>query len=63
MTTLKFVAWWNGEPAAGIRSGSEQITIQFKYGVPVDEDMVAYWRDTVAQYFDGAVVEGGVVKS
>jgi hypothetical protein len=55
--TLKFIAWWNGEPAAGIRAGSEEVTITFKHGTVVDEDAVAYWRDMIAQYFDGAHVE------
>ena len=56
--TLKFIAWWNGEPAAGIRAGSEEITIEFKHSVSVtDEDAVAFWRESVAQYFDGAHVE------
>jgi hypothetical protein len=54
---LKFIVWWNGEPAAGIRSGSEEVTIQFKHGVTLDEDTVAFWKDSVSQYFDGAHVE------
>lgn len=57
MTTLKFVAWWNGEKAAGINPGSEEVTIQFKWGQPLDEDTVAYWQDMVSQFFDGAYVE------
>ncbi len=63
MTTLRFIAWWNGEPAAGFCPGSEEVTITFKYGMPIDEDVVAYWRDQVAAFYDGAVVEGGVVRS
>jgi len=54
---LKFIAWWNGEPGAGIRSGSEEVTIEFKYGVTMDEDTIAFWKESVVQYFDGAHVE------
>jgi len=62
MTTLKFIAWWASDNSAGLRAGSEELTIQFKHGVPVTEDTVEYWRDQVSQFFDGAVVEGGVVR-
>ena len=61
MTILRFIAWWASDNSAGLCAGSEEVTITFKYGVPVTDDTVAYWRDQVSQFFDGAVVEGGKI--
>jgi hypothetical protein len=56
MTQLIFHAEWAGERAAGINPGYEKITITFEHGQPLDEDTVNYWRESVAQFYDGARV-------
>jgi hypothetical protein len=57
MTKLIYDASWSGEPNAGIMPGSEEVTIQFKYGQPIDEDVIEYWREAIAEFYDGAHVE------
>jgi hypothetical protein len=57
MTRLKFFAAWDGEPDAGLHAGSEIVSIQFQYGQSLDEDTIEYWRDAVADFYDGAYVE------
>jgi hypothetical protein len=57
MNKLVFIAEWHGERAAGINPGHEEITIQFKYGQPVDDqDTIDYWREAIQDFYDGAKV-------
>lgn len=56
MKTITFDAVWNGELSAGIRSGSEVVTISFEHGC-MDEDAIEFFRECVAEYFDGAGVK------
>lgn len=56
MTRLTYEANWSGELAAGIHPGSEEITITFKYDQPLDSDVTEYWRDSIAEFYDGATV-------
>jgi hypothetical protein len=56
MTELKFEAAWPGEIAAGISPGCEQVTIQFRYGQPIDQDVIEYWRSAVEDFYDGSTV-------
>jgi len=56
MTELKFQAEWSGELAAGIQPGYEEVTIQFKYGQPIDQGVIDYWRQNVEDFYDGATV-------
>lgn len=55
-TILKFEVVWHGEIGAGIHSGSEEVTIQFRYGHPLDSDTIEYWHDAVRDFFDGSTV-------
>lgn len=48
---------WNGEMEAGIRPGSERVTLQLEYTHEVDADSVEFFRDCLASYFDGAGVK------
>ena len=57
MTKLVFVASWPGEPNAGILPGYEEVTVQFKHGQPLDEDVLVYWHGAVAEFYDGSTVE------
>ena len=57
MTRLTFNAEWSGELAAGLRAGSEEVTIQFRDGQHLDADLVEYWQDAIAEFYNGAVVE------
>lgn len=57
MITLTFYAEWHGERAAGINPGSEEIDITLKHAQSIGEDEIEFWRDSVAQYFDGAHVQ------
>lgn len=44
MKELKFFAEWN--------SGYEEIVIQFKYGQPIDPDVIEYWQQAIAKFYD-----------
>jgi len=55
MPKIVFHAEWQGERAAGIMPGQEQVTIGFEYG-PLDSGAIEYWREAVKDYFDGARV-------
>jgi hypothetical protein len=56
-SSIKFYVEWAGELAAGIRPGSETVTINFEYGtVVVDREAIEYWRESVSGYYDGATV-------
>jgi hypothetical protein len=55
-TSLKFEVEWFGEPDAGLRAGSEEVTIKFKYGQPLDEDTIDYWQGVIADFYEGAGV-------
>ena len=55
-TKLVFLTEWHGEQAAGINPGHEEITIQFKYGQPLDQDVIDYWREAILDFYDGAKV-------
>ena len=55
MPKIVFDVEWQGERAAGIMPGQEQVTISFLYG-PLDSDDIEYWRGVVEDYFDGAKV-------
>lgn len=57
MLTLHYHAEWAGERAAGIHPGSEDLSIVFKYSGSPDVEMIDYFRDAVAEYFDGAHVK------
>ena len=57
MVTLTYYAEWHGERAAGINPGSEEIDLTLKYSDSVDEDTIEFWRESVAEYFDGAHVK------
>ena len=57
MTRIMFDVTWAGEKDAGIRAGSEEVTIQFRYGQPVDAALIEYWRTAISEFFDGASVE------
>jgi hypothetical protein len=57
MTWLKFYVSWCGEKSAGINPSSEEILIQFKYGQPIDSDVIEYWTDSLKDFYDGANVE------
>jgi hypothetical protein len=57
MNYLKFYVSWCGERAAGINPGSEEVTISFKYGQPIDADVIEYWTDALKEFYDGASVE------
>lgn len=52
VTKLQFVASWSGEEAAGLRAGYEEIEINFKYGIEVDQECVEFWRNCLRDYFD-----------
>jgi hypothetical protein len=54
MVTLKFYVSWNGEPGAGIRSGSEDVSITFSHTDSVDSDTVEFFRESLREYYDGA---------
>ena len=54
MPKIVFYVEWQGERAAGIMPGYEQVTINFLYGT-LDSD-IEYWRGVVQDYFDGATV-------
>ena len=56
MTQLILHAAWAGEIGAGIRSGYEKITINFEHGQDLDEEVIDYWRQSVAEFYDGARV-------
>jgi hypothetical protein len=55
MTTIKLYAYWPGEAAAGIRSGSEVITISLEHGPFEPEDVEAF-QQTVREMYDCATV-------
>ena len=55
-TQLKFDVQWGGERAAGINPGSEEVTIIFKHGQPLDEDTINFWRVALCEFYDGAQV-------
>lgn len=57
MNSLRFYVQWSGERAAGINPGSEEVTIQFKYGQSLDSDIIEYWQDCLKDFYDGASVE------
>lgn len=57
MIKLTYYAEWHGERAAGINPGSEEIEITLKHTDSIDEDSIEFWRESVAQYFDGAGVQ------
>lgn len=57
MIKLTYYAEWPGERAAGINSGSEEIDITLKYHDTANEDMIEFFRETIAEYFDGAHVK------
>ena len=52
---IVFDVEWDGEMAAGIRAGSEIVTIGFQYG-PVDDEAIEYFASVIADYFEGAMV-------
>lgn len=52
---MVFDVEWHGEMAAGIRPGSEVVTVSFEYG-PVDDDTIEHFAGVIADYFDGATV-------
>jgi hypothetical protein len=55
--SIIFHAEWHDEPSAGIRGGYERVTVSFEYGGNVmDTDFIDYWRSTVKDYYDGAIV-------
>jgi hypothetical protein len=55
MNILKFYVCWQGELAAGIRSGFEEVEIRYKYG-PLGAEEVEFWRNSLKECFDGATV-------
>lgn len=57
MQVIKFTAMWAGESSAGIRAGNEDVAITFSntLGEP-DADTIEYFREAIAEYFDGAKV-------
>jgi len=55
-TTIKFFVEWHGEMAAGIRPGSENVSITFEHTDTVDSDTVEFWHDSLKEYYDGAAV-------
>lgn len=57
MTRITFSVDWSGEFAAGILPGSEEVSIEFKYGHPVTEDLIEFWIDSLAEFYDGAAVK------
>lgn len=57
MIKLTYYTEWHGERAAGINPGSEEVEIVLKHVDSVDEEMIDFWRESIAQYFDGAHVE------
>jgi hypothetical protein len=57
MTRLTYFAEWRGEPQAGIMAGTNEVTIEFKYDQPLDAELVEYWRESIAEFYDGATVE------
>lgn len=56
MNKLIFLINWPGEPDAGLSPGSEEVTIQFKYGQPIDDDVIQFWLDVIQEFYDGAHV-------
>lgn len=50
-----FDVQWSGEMAAGIRAGSEVITVSMEYG-PMDDEARDYFASALADYFEGAAV-------
>jgi hypothetical protein len=38
-------------------AGTEEVTIEFKYDQPLDAELVEHWRQNIAEFYDGAVVE------
>jgi hypothetical protein len=56
-TQLKFQVQWHGERAAGINPGSEEITIHFRYGQPIDRDTIDYFQGIIQEFYDGAQVD------
>lgn len=57
MAKLTFEAEWHGEMAAGIRPGSETVTIEFVHTSEFDADTIEYFQDVIREYFDGASVQ------
>ena len=56
MTVLTFRAEWHGERAAGINSGSEEVTISFKSDNIIEPETINYWREAIVDFYDGAKV-------
>lgn len=56
MTRITYHAEWAGERAAGINPGSEDVTIEFRHGQPVDADVLNFWKDSIAEFYDGGTV-------
>lgn len=54
--TLKLYAEWPGEPAAGLRGGSEEVTITFAYSDALLEEEIDLYKSALAQQFDRARV-------
>ena len=54
-STLTFDVEWAGEIGAGIRAGSEVVTLQLEFG-PADAELIEFFREAIAQYYDGATV-------
>jgi hypothetical protein len=50
--TIKFYVEWPGERAAGIRGGSEHVSISFEYGTVIDSDTVEFFRESLREFFD-----------
>jgi hypothetical protein len=57
MTRLTYDASWPGEPNAGIVPSSEEVTVEFKYGQPLDDDVIEYWHDVIQEFYEGSHVE------
>ena len=56
MAKMTFEVQWCGEEEAGIMSGRETVTIEFARADLFSEDEMDYWRQSLREYFDGAVV-------
>lgn len=53
---LRFVVQNNGEPAAGIRSYCENVTIELEHGGWDRKDLEDHFKFALQDFFDGSIV-------